>query len=707
MRASTYALAVGSRVNLDGETWSVVELHADRVALRDRRGRTTVIVLDELVVRGVWAAAPAASTDRDALGALLGQLDDELRADVLRRAEHLREVDTGYRHGSAELRLPGEPRFPYKQDVPLMERYAAKATELGITIRTLRRWSQTFRQVGPAGLIDARRVRPRSILRRLDPRWLDAIRAITAEYVNTSTPTKRIVIDRAKARVRAEYGDEVPIPSQAVAYKALVELSRGRNSFSGNARWRRTIATRPPGTYGRLRATRPGEYVFIDTTPLDVYAMDQITLRWHRVEITVALDLFTRCVLGLRLSPLSTRSTDIAKVLYDAIRPKQRPEAWPVSARWPYHGIPWTIVLDADRIDTRRSGPPPLSHTPTVLPETLVVDHGKIYVSDHVESVCARFGISIQPVRPYTPTDKAPLERFFRTLRQGLLEALPGYKGPDVYSRGKDVEDGAYFFIHELEEIIRGWIATVYHVRPHDGLAIPEVPGLAVSPYEMYGEGISRAGYLHLPERPDLVYDFLPVEWRTIQHYGVEIHGLRYNGPGIDRYRDTTSPYPGQYVGKWPFRVDPDNLLQIYFQDPADRMWHELAWEHLAEIGRPFSTDALKYARRLALKTHRFPDDRQALTELLTRFGLPHALTPEERRIALRLSRQDRTLLAKDAAQPDRTAAARMTDATLDGRHVDRKDQAGADDSDDELEAMASDEVSCGEYYRSALEDAE
>jgi transposase InsO family protein len=54
------------------------------------------------------------------------------------------------------------------------------------------------------------------------------------------------------------------------------------------------------------------------------------------------------------------------------------------------------------------------------------VDHGKIYVSEHLTSVCARLGISIQPARPYTPTDKAPVERFFRTLGEGLLQALPG-----------------------------------------------------------------------------------------------------------------------------------------------------------------------------------------------------------------------------------------------------------------------------------------
>ena len=31
---------------------------------------------------------------------------------------------------------------------------------------------------------------------------------------------------------------------------------------------------------------------------------------------------------------------------------------------------------------------------------------------------------------------------------------LPGYKGPDVYSRGVDPESEAFFFLDELEDII-------------------------------------------------------------------------------------------------------------------------------------------------------------------------------------------------------------------------------------------------------------
>lgn len=250
--------------------------------------------------------------------------------------------------------------------------------------------------------------------------------------------------------------------------------------------------------------------------------------------------------------------------------------------------------------------------------------------------------------------DKAAVERFFRTLSEGLLAALPGYKGPDVYSRGKDPEGCAYFFTNELEQGIREWIAGIYHQRPHAGLADPQVPGMEFSPAEMLAHGTARAGRLKIPAHPGMMFDFLPVAWRTIQHYGVEIGGLRYDGPALTRYRNRTSPFTGAHAGKWPVRFDTDDVSRVWFQDPADSTWHELAWEHAGQVGAPFSADALAYARRLVLAEGRHIDERRALAELLDRWDAGLVRHPAERRMAVRASQQ-RT--ARMAAAEDSTAA--------------------------------------------------
>ena len=88
-------------------------------------------------------------------------------------------------------------------------------------------------------------------------------------------------------------------------------------------------------------------------------------------------------------------------------------------------------------------------------------------------SVCQRLGISIQPARIRVGRDKGPLERFFRTVREGCLQYLPGYKGPDINARGLDVEGHAFFYIDQLEAILREWVAAVYHHTKHKCVVRP------------------------------------------------------------------------------------------------------------------------------------------------------------------------------------------------------------------------------------------
>lgn len=280
---------------------------------------------------------------------------------------------------------------------------------------------------------------------------------------------------------------------------------------------------------------------------------------------------------------------------------------------------------------------------------------------------------------------KAAIERFFRTLSEGLLAALPGYKGPDVYSRGADPEGCAYFFTSELEQVIREWV-SIYHRRAHAGLAEPQVPGLELSPAEMFEAGAARTGRLRIPAHPGLAFDFLPVAWRTIQHYGVEMGGLRYDGPALTRYRNRKSPFTGEHAGKWPVRFDPDDVSKAYFQDPADNTWHELAWEHADAGTGPFSAEALACARRLALAEGRHVDERRALAELLDRWDAGLVRHPAERRMAVRASEQRAARLA--AADPAAEVAALPTVAALTAaRDTPRPEPGGDDDSPGELDA--------------------
>ena len=222
---------------------------------------------------------------------------------------------------------------------------------------------------------------------------LETARRVLAERTDASRPTQDLVLAEIAARLDAEHGAAaVPVPSPTRARVLLREIARGTSAFGGT-KAKREIAGRPAAPYGRLRATRPGEYLLLDTTRLDVFAMDPVTLRWVQAELTAAMDLYDRCITGLRLTPVSTKAVDAAAVLFESARPLPGLAGGHDDGRPPYHGLPAGVVVDAARLATE-GGEPLL---PSVAAETIVVDHGKIYLSEHLMSACARLGISVQP----------------------------------------------------------------------------------------------------------------------------------------------------------------------------------------------------------------------------------------------------------------------------------------------------------------------
>jgi transposase InsO family protein len=636
------------------------------------------------------------------VAAMLGNLSPGEDDDLTARYGHVQEVRTGYRHGCAELALEGEPRPQYAAGVPMMARYQAKAAELGIGASTVRRWVMQA-QDGPAGLVTERSAR--LALDRADPRWLDAARQVITGHVPRSRPVRRLILAEIEQRLAEQHGPGVvPVPSQSTGYELLRELDKGTSAFTGSTKGKRSIANRPQGAYGRLRATRPGEYVILDTNRLDVFAMEPVTCRWVQCELSVAMDLYSRCITGLRLTPVSTKSADVAGVLFETVHAPSH--ARDDGGALPYCGVPSAVLVDPGKLADARGRP----LLPSVAAEAVLFDHGKVYLSNHVRSVCERFGISLQPARPYTPTDK-PVERWFRTLGEGLLAALPGYKGPDVYSRGEKPEDEAFFFLDELEQVIREWTG-VYHRSRHRGLVVPEFPGLELSPLEMLEHGITRAGPLMIPHRPQMALEFLEVEYVTIQHYGVQVDTLRYNGEALNDFRNQRSTIRGPHAGRWPVAVDSGDFSRVWFQDPRDNSWHELPWEHAAALGRPFSREAAAYARRLATATRRFPDTRQALAELLDRWDAGLTANRTERRMAIRLS-QERLRLAGDEAGGETAALPALAQVTA--RQQDAvggmaaEADGGDDDEDGECDAAFPGEEGTGpadedDFYADAWE---
>jgi len=593
-------VSIGARLWYEGAAWPVVQLEGTAVLLRsaDRFQRVHAPTLV-----GVARPLDERAQEKDPHADL-----DAVLLDGLTSAQRSRIQAEAKVYSQLVLTI---------NDVPREQRYELAAEELGISPRSARRRAGRYAERGLAGLVDARLLQPPR--RAVTPEWDQACREVLDTFTERSNPTMRTVLRRTNS-LYLELHPGAPVPSQSVAYERLRELDKGRYTF-GAAKQRRSVAERPQGVLGRLRADRPGQYVVLDTTRLDVFAMEPVTGRWVNTELTVAMDLYSRCVLGLVLRALSTKSQDVAGVLYQVITPQHWGPPAEGGVPGPYAGVPENLV-------TMATG---------ALPDTIVVDHGKVYLAEHTKGVCHRLGINVQPAISHKPTDKPTIERFFRTLRQQLLEHLPAYKGPDVYSRGKDVEAEAFYYVAELEAIIRDWVG-IYHHSPHQGLCDPLLPHVDLSPAEMFARGMAASGVLRLPASEDLRMEFLDVAWRTIQHYGVEIDGRRYDGPGLNLYRGTKSPHGGAHPGRWPIMVDRDDVRTVYFRDPASGTWHDLVWEHAPGLNAPFSAEAAAYTRRLSRETDRHVDPGTALADLLERYSQDTLTDRREKNLARRLA---------------------------------------------------------------------
>lgn len=581
-------LNVGNSLWLDGQRWQITELQADTVLLSSgslmRRTDIGSLMGRATNIEPRPEESPSESlefsvTDR----ALLDSLSD---AQLKTLAARVTALDSLLSGGMGEKRAK--------------ERHTDAAQSLDVSLSTLYRLKKQYKERGPAGLVDARLARQSRDL--VTPEWDQVCSEVLETYRDASNPTIATVIARTNRAYVAANPDAIT-PSRSVAYVRVKQLDKGHYTF-GAAKQRRSVAGRPKGLFSRLQVDRPGQYIVMDTNSLDVFALEPVSYRWVNVELTVAMDVYSRVITGLTLRPVAAQSVDVASVLYQTVTP----QTWGKSADspvGPFLGLPENVSAEEGS---------KVSHE--LLPDSIIVDHGKAYLSRHVLSVCDRLGINVQPARPIQPTDKAVIERLFRTLRQSLLEHLPAYKGPDVYSRGKDVEKSAFFLVSELEQIIREWVG-IYHDTPHANLRDPYVPDLKLTPNQMFERGLAQSGSLRLPANDDVVMEFLEVEWRQIHHYGVEVNGRRYDGVGITPYRGRKSAYTGKHPGKWPIYVDRDDVRWAHFKDPADGTWHRLEWEHAHFLNSPFSAEAADYTRRLSIDESKFHDPQSAILSLL------------------------------------------------------------------------------------------
>ena len=618
---SAFPLTAGGRLVIDGEPIIIAS-----VGGVDVRAFTTGGERVRFVLTRVEEEPPAEVRDDEwRFGSvLLDAGSDEQLREAAELLAHLNEASFGYRSGDPARPSPGEPRRQFDPVcTTLRQRLEAKAAELGCSVERLRKRRRALQRRGITALVDGRQARP-APGPVVDERLRTSILAEAQGLADASDVRKMQFRARVASRLARESGEPVELPATRQTFNRIVdEVLRPTGLFRRPAKSRRSAQSAPSEDLGSLVAERPGEFVAIDTTGLDVFAIDPFTFQWVGLDLTAALDVCTRSILAFRLTPFSTQGVDLALLLSDLLSPTPVDGRWPSDVPYRYCGVPENVVLRAFELEEGTA----LAPRPTVRPGTLVIDRGRNYQSVVFMAACEYLRINVQSARPYRGSDKGWIERLFRTMRERLLESLPGYTGPNVLARGKDVEADAVYFTHELEAIIGRWIAVDYQNRPHEGLRVPEAPHLRLTPNEAYEEAVARAGFLYVPRDPELHLRLLPVQARVIGRAGVEIGGLTYDSPALDRYRQQRSPMAA-FDGKWPVRVDPRELHRVWFQDPRDERFHELRWRHARAVERPFGASALTYVKRLLVESGMKRPTEEEIATALAR--LLHELSDED-----------------------------------------------------------------------------
>jgi transposase InsO family protein len=420
---------------------------------------------------------------------------------------------------------------------------------------------------------------------RVDEHVVTAMRQAIGEAADASSRTAGFVIWRTREILAADGYDGL-VPSERTFYRLFATLSHGRHT-TGSASTRRSLAGRPQGMFGSLPAAAPGEVVQIDSTPLDVLVLldDGVP---GRVELTGMIDVATRVVPAAVLRP-STRSVDASVLLARSLTPEPMRPGWPEALRMAHSVLPYERLLSIDeRLEQAAA-------KPVIVPDTIVIDHGSVFVSAAFRAACRHLGISIQPAHLASGAEKPHIERYFGSAASLFSQFVSGYTGRSPDRRGRRVEDQPLWSMAELQELLDEWLIAFWLNRPHDGLRDPEHPGRAFTPNEKYAALVEAAGYVPVALGPGDYIELLPVSWRAVNAYGIKLNRRSYDSEELNPLRLQRSGVR-EKKNLWEVRHDPYDVSRVHVRGPGG--WITVFWRHLDRAPVPFGELAWDHACR-------------------------------------------------------------------------------------------------------------
>jgi hypothetical protein len=232
---------------------------------------------------------------------------------------------------------------------------------------------------------------------------------------------------------------------------------------------------------------------------------------------------------------------------------------------------------------------------PVIIPDTIVMDHGKVFMSRNFRASCAWLGISLQPARKATGTDKPHIERTLGSVATLFAQFVAGYTGRSPEYRGCGDGQQAAWSLRELQELLDEWI-IIWQNRPHDGLRDPLHPGRAFTPNEKYAAMAEASGYVPVTLTADDYVELLPARWHAVNAYGIKVNRRTYDGEELNPLRQQPSGVKAR-SDKWEVHCDPYDISRIWVRDHWNGGWVTVFWTQLHRVSAPFGEMAWDHAR--------------------------------------------------------------------------------------------------------------
>lgn len=417
------------------------------------------------------------------------------------------------------------------------------ANKIGVHFTTLYRWLKKYKSTGTlAGLLPRPSGRKKGET-RLDFQTEEVIqKVIESYYLTHQKPSVQAVIN--KINIECKNKNIIP-PGKNTVRNRIHKLSeydvlrkRGNKSLA------RTLYKPTPG---KFVAEYPMQLIEIDHTPVDLILVDD----QHRKPIgkpwiTVAIDIYSRMIVGYYLSLNAPSITSVAMCISNTVLPKDE------------------LLLKLD-IDS--------NWDVWGFPETIHVDNGADFRADAIKHAGLLHGINIE-FRPIGQSNfGGHIERVIGTL-MNITHEIPGTTFSNIQQKGEiDPDKNASMTFSEFERFLVTFITKIYHKRLHEGIKM--------SPEQLWDIGIfGDEAPIGLPPKPSdpqsILIDFLPYFKRTIQKNGINIEGLNYYDYVLRSKIHEIDEETGkkkQFICK----RDPRNIKFIWFYDDNVQKYYKIS----------------------------------------------------------------------------------------------------------------------------------